>query len=90
MDGALGDLEAVGELAAGDAAFGLEEEKRGKETVGLHGRVLALSSNFFYIAGLIMTADVIYGNLRFELSRRDVSRPKENWPWSSRIFFWRS
>jgi hypothetical protein len=47
MDGALGDLEAVGELAAGDAAFGLEEEKRGKETVGLHGRVLALSSNFF-------------------------------------------
>jgi len=39
MDGALGDLEAVGELAAGDAAFGLKEEKRGEESVGLHGRV---------------------------------------------------
>ena len=78
MDGALGDLEAVGELAAGDAAFGLEEEERGEESVGLHGRSVIPFINFFYSAGLIMTADVIYGNLQFELSRRNIGRPKEN------------
>lgn len=37
MDGALGDLEAVGELAAGDAAFCLKEEERGEKPVGFHG-----------------------------------------------------
>jgi hypothetical protein len=43
MDGALGDLEAIGELAAGDAAFGLKEEERGEESVGLHGGFWTLS-----------------------------------------------
>ena len=40
MDGALGDLQAVRELAAGDAALGLEKQQRGEEAVGLHGSVI--------------------------------------------------
>ncbi|MEO6806715.1 MAG: hypothetical protein ABI286_07445 [Edaphobacter sp.] len=35
--GCLGDIEAVGELTAGEAAFGLEERERGEETGGFHG-----------------------------------------------------
>jgi hypothetical protein len=50
MDGALGDLETVGELAACDAAFGLKEEERGEKSVGLHGGGCALSSNFFILS----------------------------------------
>jgi hypothetical protein len=37
MDGTLGNLKALREFAAGNAAFGLEQHQRREESVGLHG-----------------------------------------------------
>jgi hypothetical protein len=36
VDGAGGDLEALGEFATGEAAVGLKEEECGEEAIGAH------------------------------------------------------
>lgn len=82
VDGALGDLEAIRELAAGNAALGLKEEQRGEETVGLHRMAIFTFFELFYFPERYMTVHVIYGILCFGVSREQISRPKENWPWN--------
>jgi hypothetical protein len=37
---------------------------------------------FFYFPAGYMTVDVIYGILCSEVSREQISRPKENWLWN--------
>jgi hypothetical protein len=36
MSGALGDFEALGDLACGEAAVSLKEHERGEEAIGFH------------------------------------------------------
>lgn len=47
MRGALGDFEALGYLARGEASVGLEQHERGEEAVGFHFRWLFLTLDSF-------------------------------------------
>lgn len=59
MNGALRDLELLGQFALRHLTTGLEQKQDGHQTVGFHGR--AVSLNNFYFLPTYMTAPVIYG-----------------------------
>lgn len=49
MNSALRNLKALGELAAGNTAFGLQQQQRGEESICLHEKNLPFRTNFFIL-----------------------------------------